>query len=72
MLEVANSKDLLASEITSKNLGLLHVLTQSFQSCEPPLEAFLQLSQRIMPRYYTIASSSVVHPKKIRIAISLT
>ena len=72
MLEIANSKDLLQSEIISKQKGLLHVLTELFPSCSPPLEAFLQLSQKIMPRYYTIASSSVFDPTKIRIAISLT
>jgi len=33
MLEVANSKDLLLSEITNKNYGLLHVLTILYPSC---------------------------------------
>ena len=33
MLEVANSKDLLLSEITNKSLGLIHVLTTVYSSC---------------------------------------
>jgi len=72
MLEISASKDLLASEITSKHNGLLHVLTTMFPSCKPSLAAFFLHSQRIMPRYYTIASSNKAWPDKIRIAISLT
>ena len=55
-----------------KYLGLLDLITVKFPSCKPPLEVLFQASQRIMPRYYTIASSSKMWPKKIRIAISLT
>ena len=72
MIEIATSKDLLASEISSKQIGLLHVLSKMFPSCKPQLTAFLQNSQRIMPRYYTIASSNKAWPDQIRIAISLT
>ena len=75
MLQLANSKDLLLREITQKWYGLIDVFTNSnlgLTSCKPSLDALLTHSQRIMPRYYTIASSNKAHPDKIRIAISLT
>jgi methionine synthase reductase len=71
MLAIANSKELLASEITSKHLGLIDVFTL-FPSCKPSMSALLQAATRIMPKYYTIASSSVKFPDQIKIAISLT
>jgi len=72
MLSLLDSKEKLQSEVTGKYLGLLEFLTVKFKSCKPSLDALFQLSQRIMPRYYTIASSSLMHPDEIRIAISLT
>lgn len=72
MLNLFNSKDELAKQVTDKHLGLIDILTALVPSCKPPLAALLQLSQRIMPRYYTIASSSSKTPDTIRIAISLT
>jgi sulfite reductase alpha subunit-like flavoprotein len=72
MLSMALDKDLLAKQITVKHIGLLEALISHFKSCKPPLGAFLILAQRIMPRYYTIASSNKAWPDKIRIAISLT
>lgn len=72
MMEIAAKKELLENKVSSKHHGLLALLTSLFPSCKPSLAALLQLSQRIMPRYYTIASSAVKHPAKIRIAISLT
>lgn len=36
------------------------------------MDAFFQISQRIMPRYYTIASSNLMYPEEVKIAISLT
>ena len=72
MLRLSESKDRFQAEITGKFVGLLDLLTKKYPSCRPPLAALLQLSQRIMPRYYTIASSNQVHNSEIRIAISLT
>jgi sulfite reductase alpha subunit-like flavoprotein len=36
------------------------------------MDAFFQLTDRLMPRYYTIASSSNVLPNEVKIIISLT
>ena len=52
--------------------NLLDLITVQFPSCSPSLLNIFQTSSRIMPRYYTIASSSLMYPDKIRIAISLT
>jgi sulfite reductase (NADPH) flavoprotein alpha-component len=70
LTELANSKEKFASEISSKQLGLIDILRKF--DLKPSLEHFFQISQRIMPRYYTIASSSKAMPGQIRIAISLT
>mmetsp|Transcript_35842 Transcript_35842/g.34883 ORF Transcript_35842/g.34883 Transcript_35842/m.34883 type:complete len:101 (+) Transcript_35842:1300-1602(+) len=52
-------------------MGFLDLL-QNFKSLELNLETFFQLAPRIMPRYYTIASSNLLYPEEVRIAISLT
>lgn len=41
-------------------------------SCRIPLAEFLNLTPRLQPRYYTISSSSNVHPQSIHITVSLT
>ena len=71
MLEIYASKELFKAKITDQYVDLIGLFTM-FPSLKPPISALLQLGQRIMPRYYTIASSSKVNPSKIRIAISLT
>eukprot|EP00347_Sterkiella_histriomuscorum_P023964 403332775 len=58
-------------EIEAPQIGLLDVM-QKFTSLKLPLEAFFQISNRLMPRYYTIASSSLKYPQEVKIAISLT
>lgn len=54
-----------------KYLGLLD-LHKEFPSLKLPLDFILIKCDLIMPRYYTIASSSLAHPKNLAIAISLT
>mmetsp|Transcript_13213 Transcript_13213/g.20607 ORF Transcript_13213/g.20607 Transcript_13213/m.20607 type:complete len:208 (-) Transcript_13213:191-814(-) len=72
MEEIAASKEMMATEITGPRVGLLDLLTTLFPSCKPTLSQLLQTAPKIMPRYYTIASSHLKHPQQIRIAISLT
>jgi NADPH-ferrihemoprotein reductase len=55
----------------AQNVGLIH-LVQIYSSMSLPWEFLIQKCDTIMPRYYTIASSAVVHPEQIRIAISLS
>lgn len=50
--------------------SLVEVL-QEFSSVKPPLGAFLELAPRLKPRQYTIASSSVAHPRRIHLAVSI-
>ena len=50
--------------------SLIEVL-QEFSSVRPPLAAFLELAPRLKPRQYTIASSSVAHPRRIHLAVSI-
>ena len=47
-------------------------IIEQFKSLELPSEILLQLVPKMMPRYYTIASSSKLSPTKVRIAISLS
>ena len=39
-------------------LGLIDILRTYQKDLELPLDAFLQITDRLMPRYYTIASGS--------------
>lgn len=48
--------------------SLLDVLTE-FSSIDVPFCDFLQLVQRIQPRYYTIASSKMVNPTTVHITV---
>jgi NADPH-ferrihemoprotein reductase len=41
-------------------------------SIEAPLEHFLAFCPRMLPRYYTISSSSSVYPKSVHLTVSLT
>merc|ERR1711937_608986 len=47
-------------------------MVQMYPSLQLPLDWLLQKCDTMMPRYYTIASSAIVHPKQVRIAISLS
>lgn len=49
---------------------LIDVL-EDFKSCHPPLEVFLEITPIKVPRYYSIACSSKVSPKKIRLVLSV-
>lgn len=47
-------------------------IMEEFKSIDLSCEVLLQLLPKMMPRYYTIASSSKLSPTKVRIAISLS
>lgn len=59
-----------AQWVTAESRSLLEVL-QSFPSLEIPLEHFIELTPRLQPRYYTIASSPLKHPKRIHLTVSV-
>lgn len=47
-------------------------IVEEYKSIDIPCAVLLQLLPKMMPRYYTIASSSKLSPTKVRIAISLS
>lgn len=55
----------------AKNYGLID-LVDKYESMQLNLDFILHKCDTIMPRYYTIASSAMVHPNEIMIAISLS
>jgi sulfite reductase alpha subunit-like flavoprotein len=53
----------------SKNL--LEVL-EEVPSVQPPWEDFIEWCPKLQPRFYTIASSSKMHPDSIHLTVALT
>ena len=47
-------------------------ILEVFPSLRLPLDVIVQKCSTIMPRYYTIASSSLMHPTDLHIAVSLS
>lgn len=58
------------TEVVKKNLGVIDLFTV-LPSLKLSTEFILQKFPTIMPRYYTIASSSLAHPTDLSMAISL-
>lgn len=65
------AKEAFEKNITQKCVGLLDLVTL-YPSLKFDLSFLIRKCDTIMPRYYTIASSTMVHPNKIRIAISMS
>ena len=64
------AKEQYHAAISNKHLSVAEFL-QEYPSVKPPLHVFLQLVPRLQPRLYTIASSSLVQPRAIDIAVSV-
>jgi len=58
-------------KIMDAHVGLVDLLLLC-PSIQAPLEHFLAFCPRLLPRYYTISSSSSVHPKSVHLTVSLT
>lgn len=67
---MANGKNF-EQKFVDQNIGLID-LVELYPSIKLEWEFLIQKCDTIMPRYYTIASSAIVNPDQIRIAISLT
>ncbi len=57
-------------EITKSKVTLPDLLTR-FRSIKIPIGDFVQLVGRILPRYFTIASSNKVHPDTIQLCVAI-
>jgi len=58
-------------DVIKKKMGLLD-LCKKIPGLKLTLEVIIHRCQTIMPRYYTIASSSLAHPNEVAVAISLS
>jgi len=65
-------KQLFREFVEDKQHSLLELLVDAFPSVKVPLVHFLALAPRLQPRYYTISSSSQLHPDRIHITVSVT
>lgn len=65
------NKDQFNEKFVAQNVGLID-LVQMYKSLNLSFEFLIQKCDTIMPRYYTIASSAIVSPHQIKIAISLS
>jgi NADPH-ferrihemoprotein reductase len=58
-------------KITESRMGLRHILLKC-PSLTVPLEHFLDICPRLQPRFFTIASSSTVHPRSVHLTVAVT
>lgn len=58
-------------KIVEGHVGIGDIVTRLCPSIVCPLEHFIMVCPRLQPRYYTISSSSTVHPKTIHITYAL-
>ena len=59
-------------KIVEGHVGIYDIVTRLCPSITCPLEHFIMVCPKMQPRYYTISSSSTVHPKNIHITFSVT
>jgi NADPH-ferrihemoprotein reductase len=58
-------------KITGAQIGLVDIVSRLCKSIEAPLEHFITLAPRLQTRFYTISSSSSVHPNSIHATVSV-
>ena len=58
-------------KVTDTLTGLVHILKRC-PSIAMPLEHFVDLCPRLQPRFFTISSSSSVHPNSIHLTVAVT
>eukprot|EP01041_Mallomonas_annulata_P013229 gene13229-27991_t len=70
----SNERETFRKYLKLKGLSLFAMMTPSgdLSSCRPCLTDLLHLVPTLQPRYYTISSSSSVHPKHVHITVRLS
>jgi NADPH-ferrihemoprotein reductase len=58
-------------KIVEAHVGIADIVTRLCTSIVCPLGHFIMVCPRLQPRYYTISSSSTVHPKTIHITLAV-
>lgn len=58
--------------VVKEGRSLAELVTESFPSIKIPLNHFINLAPHLQPRYYTISSSSSVHPKQVHATVAVT
>ena len=58
-------------KIIESHVGIADIVTTLCPSISLPLEHFIMVCPRLQPRYYTISSSSSVHPNRIHITLAV-
>lgn len=70
-LERASSCAAAYNALTARCRNVSHVLRHFAPSCRVPLAHFMEAMPRLQPRYYSIASDSLLHPKTIAIVVGI-
>jgi len=58
-------------KILDAKVGIIDIISKLCPSIEMPLEHFISVCPRLHPRYYTISSSSTLHPNSIHATVSV-
>eukprot|EP00563_Minutocellus_polymorphus_P013114 CAMPEP_0181074142 /NCGR_PEP_ID=MMETSP1070-20121207/29451_1 /TAXON_ID=265543 /ORGANISM="Minutocellus polymorphus, Strain NH13" /LENGTH=739 /DNA_ID=CAMNT_0023155253 /DNA_START=29 /DNA_END=2251 /DNA_ORIENTATION=+ len=58
-------------KIVNAHIGIGDIIARLCRSIEMPLEHFIAACPRLLPRYYTISSSSSMHPDSIHVTVSV-
>jgi NADPH-ferrihemoprotein reductase len=58
-------------KIVDHHIGIADIVSKLCTSLEMPLEHFISTCARLQPRFYTISSSSSVHPDSVHMTVSI-
>lgn len=59
------------NRVVKENIGIADIITEYFPSIQIPLVNFIRLCTPMQPRWYSVASSPLVHPNSLSIALSV-
>lgn len=66
------NRKMFVDTIEGAGKSIYELLTHELSSCKVPLADLLHIAPSMQPRYYTISSSSSVHPSNVHITVSVT